>query len=206
MKKSFLFIVISLFLLPSCSLVFVKMYGFKRVKSVDDKMIAKFGSKYNIPPEDAYSIGTDYVEFIQTIDTTKFKQEKKNHYQPLQVLYYDTESNLISYHVNCYVGGFPNLEWNKSNSFDVFPPTKQAPLDSVLSLQTHLEFLKPLSNTQKTSIKNYDYVVIIYWNKLMGRQSKRFIKIIQKNLKLAVDKKIKVFYVNNDVLYLNDGL
>ena len=204
MRFKMVFIGLCLFLLPSCSVLFIKMYGLKRVKSVDTKMIAKFERKYNIPREDSYKIDSAYIDFIQTIDTVEHKQEKKNHYQPLQALYYQNEK-LISYQVNCYAGGFPNLKWERDSIFESFPPKQQAPLDTILSLQAHLKLLTPVSERETFSPENYDSVVIVYWNKLMGRQSKRFIKIVQKNLKLAGNKKVKLLYVNNDILYLNDG-
>jgi hypothetical protein len=37
----------------------------------------------------------------------------------------------------------------------------------------------------------------------MGRQSKRFIEYVQENVKLALDKKVKIYYVNSDNVLAN---
>jgi hypothetical protein len=82
-----------------------------------------------------------------------------------------------------------------------FPPKQQAPLDSVLSLDTQIKYLNLLSQTSKPSVDYYDYIVIVYWNRFMGRQSKRLIHFVQENSKLEKEKKVKIIYANNDNIY-----
>ena len=82
-----------------------------------------------------------------------------------------------------------------------FPPGKQAPVDSLTPLDVQLKYLKPLSQTVKIAPDQYDYIVVVYWNRFIGRQSKRLIRFVQKNSKLETRKKIKIIYVNNDNLF-----
>jgi hypothetical protein len=103
--------------------------------------------------------------------------------------------------VNCYAGGFPNLNWNRQGIFNEFIPKQQAPIDSLLTLTTQLNFLKPLSKSYLISTESYDYVIVVYWSRFMGRQSKRFIRIIQKNIQLEKTKKVKIIYANNDNIF-----
>ena len=190
------------FSLSSCKQVFLGLYGMKMPKEMDEKKMLKAGKKYHIPAEDSYQLDSTYSTFLHSIDTSKFKQQIKNHYQPLQALYYNQHGRLESFQINCYAGGFPNLHWNRNQIFDTFLPKQQAPVDSLLTLQTHWNFLVPLSATGKKEIPNTEYVAIIHWNRFMGRQTKRLLRCVQKNAKLSTDQQLKIIYVNNDNLFL----
>ncbi len=82
-----------------------------------------------------------------------------------------------------------------------FPPKQQAPIDSLISLNTQMKFLKPLSQSSNLSIENFDFVVLVFWNRFMGRQSKRLIHFVQVNSKLEKEKKVKIIYVNTDNVF-----
>lgn len=69
-------------------------------------------------------------------------------------------------------------------------------IDSIVSLETQLKYLKSLSQTSELSVDSYDYIVIVYWNRFMGRQSKRLIHFVQNNSKLEKEKKVKIIYAN----------
>jgi len=85
-----------------------------------------------------------------------------------------------------------------------FPPKQQAPIDSIVSLETQLKYLKPLSQTTKLLNDSYDYILIVYWNRFMGRQSKRLIRFVQDNSKLATGKKVKIIYANTDNIFAGE--
>lgn len=179
----------------------VGLYGIKTPQPVDQKTILLYSDKYNIPRSDSYELDSTYISFISSFDSTSHKAQKKNHLQPLQALYYDKKGKLQSFQVNCYAGGFPNLKWNRNGIMTSFPPQQQAPLDQIIPLEKHLTFLRPLSPSGKLPTESYDYVVILYWNKFMGRQSERLVQYIQDNSKLATDKKVKIIYANTDNIF-----
>lgn len=85
------------------------LFGMKNSKSVDESTIIRYANKYNVPLTDNYELDTSYISFLYSHDTSKYKSQIKNHYQPLQALYYDNSGHLQSFQVNCYAGGFPNL-------------------------------------------------------------------------------------------------
>lgn len=200
LSKLSTFALVIAFLLTSCS----SIIGTNKLKSVDEKTILHYAKKYNINSTENYELDTAYFTFLKSFDTKLFKQQIKNHYQPLQALYYDKTGQLQSFQINCYAGGFPNLKWNKNGIMKTFPPKQQAPLDTIISLNTQLKFLKPLSNTEKSTTNDYYYIVIIYWSKFMGRQSKRLIGFVQDNVKLATDKRVKIIYVNTDNFFADN--
>ena len=137
--------------LTSCTSIFTGLYGMKKTKTVDEKTIAQYGKKYNIPAVDSYELDTAYFTYLFSLDTTKYKSQIKNHYQPLQALYYDNLGQLTSFQVNCYAGGFPNLKWDRNEIMTTFPPKQQASLDSIVQIETQMKYLKPLSQTAKLS-------------------------------------------------------
>ncbi|HOY96372.1 MAG TPA: hypothetical protein PK509_11585 [Catalimonadaceae bacterium] len=187
--------------LTGCSAIFTGLYGIKKTRVLDEKTIARNASQFNIPSSDSYKLDTAYYSFLLSHDRVRFKQQIYNHYQPLQALYFDPSGKLLSFQVNCYAGGFPNLNWDRNGILTTFPPKKQAPIDSLTPLQTQLRFLKPLSQSSAISTEGVDFVVIVYWNRFMGRQSKRLIQFVQENRKLEPGKKVKILYVNNDNLF-----
>ncbi len=199
-KSIFLFLILTalIFVVASCQAIMNVAYGMKNPEPVDEKTILHYSKKFKIPIADSYELDTSYISFLTSLDTIHYKSQRKNHYQPLQVLYYDKSSQLQSFQVNCYAGGFPNLQWNKNEIFTTFPPGQQAPLDSILPYDNHLKYVRPLSQTISFSADSYDYIVMVYWNEFMGRQSSRLIRYVQDNSKLVTDKKVKIIYVNND--------
>ena len=176
----------------------------KSSKSIDESTIIRYANKYNVPLTDNYELDTSYISYLYSHDTSKYKSQIKNHYQPLQALYYDDSGDLQSFQVNCYAGGFPNLKWDRNEIMTEFPPKQQAPLDSLVHFETQVKYLNPLSKTEEFSEDQYDYFVVVYWSRFMGRQSKRLIKFVQENSKLAPDKKIKIIYANTDDIFAED--
>lgn len=197
------------FLLWACfgiSLIFgitgcTALYGIKENTRVDEKMIVRYSNQYNIPIADGYELDTSYYSFLLSHDKVRHKEQINNHYQPLQALYFDKSGQLQSFQINCYAGGFPNLQWDRNGIMTTFPPGKQAPIDSLMPLDVQMKYLKPLSQTIKFAPGQYDCIVVVYWNRFMGRQSKRLIRFVQENTKLETKKKVKIIYVNNDNLF-----
>jgi len=200
MKKPLSILIIFTFVLglTSCSGIFTGIYGMHKIKAVDENTIARYANKYNVPLADNYELDTAYFSYLFSLDTSKYNLQIKNHYQPLQALYYDNSGQLKSFQVNCYTGGFPNLMWDRNETLSTFPPKEQAPIDSIVSLDTQMKYLKRLSQTEQHFFESYDYVVIVYWNRFMGRQSKRLIRYVQDNVKLETARKVKIIYVNTD--------
>jgi len=190
--------------LTSCSSILTGLYGIKKVKVVDEETIVRYSKKYNIPIADSYELDTSYLSFLFSLDTLMNKEQIKNHYQPLQALYFDETGQLQSFQVNCYAGGFPNLKWDKNEIMTTFTPKQQAPVDSILSLEKQLTFLRHMSKSENIETDRYDYIIFVYWNRFMGRQSKRLIRFIQENRKLAEDKKVKIIYANTDNIFATE--
>jgi hypothetical protein len=85
-----------------------------------------------------------------------------------------------------------------------FPPGQQTPVDTLIPLNKLLTLMHPLAGAQNIKTDNAEYVVVVFWTKFMGRQSKRLIRYVQQNRQLAPGKKIKIVYVNADNQFLEN--
>ncbi|MCF8298266.1 MAG: hypothetical protein K9J13_12035 [Saprospiraceae bacterium] len=202
MNKKLIIILLMLiiFSLSGCMLMIKTTFGIQDPKIITNAETIKYAEKFKIPIEDNFSLDTTYFDFILSLDTNIYKSQIKNHYQPLQALYFDSLGNLCRYYINCYAGGFPNLKWNRNGKLNTFPPAEQAPIDSIINLFKQLTFLNNCCNSDIITLTNLkpDYTVVVYWNHFMRRHSKRLIKLIKSNCELANGEKIKLIFVNND--------
>jgi hypothetical protein len=198
-KASFIFALVLVSLLTSCTSVFLGLYGMKKPKLLTNEQLKKEAYHQGIPLQQLYSIDTSYWSYLAKVDTAKH-QEVKNHSQPLQAMYFDANGQLFRYYVNCYAGGFPNLKWNRFGGLNQFPPLPQAPEDSLLPFTQLAAFAKPLEEAQ--DFIQSDTTIVVFWNRMMGRQSKRFIKLINRNAQLS-NTPIQLLFVNTDDLFLD---
>ena len=206
-----------LLLMSSCSPI-ITLYGVRNPKEISQKKIIKQSKRLGISKDAIYELDTSYFSLLSSLkllannstlpDTLKKIELKRvqNHYQPLQALYFNKVGELESFQINCYAGGFPNLEWDRDSILTTFPPKIQAPLDTLISELLLISFLKPTFNATDFTIGNYDYNVYVFYGKFMGRQNKRFINFIQENGKLSNDKNVRVIYINTDNAYAISGI
>lgn len=200
MKRPLLFLAFIPVLLAGCG-VLLKMYGMHKLRALNGEDIRRYAHKYGIANEDSHTLDTaKYMAFLRSIDTTRFALAQKNHAQPLQALYFDASGTLVSWQVNCYAGGFPNLHWERDSIFSVFPPKQQAPLDSFLTCGQLRTYLLP-HNEAVQAAPDAGYTIVVFWNHWMGRQSERLIAIVQKNRAEHPGTSSRIVYVNNDNLY-----
>src|SRR5690554_4132887 len=73
-----------IFGLTSCTSIFTGIYGMKKTKTVDEKTIASYSKKYNIPTADSYELDTAYFSYLFSLDTTKYKSQIKHEDEPRQ--------------------------------------------------------------------------------------------------------------------------
>lgn len=214
MKKTpFLFLLVFTCLLTSCNAVLTKMYGLRtRNEAVSDETRAGYAREFGVPPDAWYELDGSLADYLMStyvagkdsVEQSKYAGAINNHLQPLQAMYFDCAGQLVSYHVNCYAGGFPNLKWNHDDAFSSFPPASVSPLDTLVSLQDLLPHVKtPAGETPICQSSPADYTVVVMWPVFMGRQSKRLIKMVKKNLKTAPDTlRAELLLVNNDAFQL----
>jgi hypothetical protein len=196
MKLNFFILLFIVAFVSSCNTLFSKIYGISNdIQICSNQEIVQIAEKYKISKLDIYKLDTTYYDFIFSL---KDPIIIKNHCQPLQAVYFDKNGKIEAFFINCYANGFPNLKWNENHDFDVFPPTQQQGLiiDTLVNYNKIKSYIKPIFESQIND-DDFDYFVIVFWSKAGGRQSKRLIKQIHENVKLAKDN-VKLMFVNND--------
>jgi hypothetical protein len=161
--------------------------------------------EFGLVKEKTFMLDKTYMKYLFSLDTSKFSTQIKNHYQPIQATYYNKAGQLVSFHINCYAGlgvaDKDDLNWNQQNAFDQFVPITVAPIDSILPLSKHLQFLETFGNStiDTTGFSDYDYTVIIHWGKKWRpRDCQHLFEIVENNVVKAKGEKVNILYVNND--------
>lgn len=189
----------------SCGFIFNKALGLKPVKKLTESRIAQTAASFQIPPESSFVLDstwrTTFSDGLSHNNQPIKNELHKNHLQPLQASYYSSSGKLVSFQINCFAGGFPNLNWTRDSIFEHFPPRAQAPVDSLLTLHEHLRYLKPLPGAIAPAAGN-NYTVIIHWTRFMHRQTKLFLETVHENIRKKAPAGTRVLYVNCDNLYV----
>lgn len=182
-------------LLSSCMQT---LYGIRKPVPLSDAEIVAQAQKFRIPCSRLYVLDTLHLLWVHRLQQAGFASTAKQQHQPLQVKYFDDKGRLLSQHVNCYAQSFPNLRWNRQHAFDQFPPPGNCDADSLFTFGVQQRWVRPLACSHAIDSSNPAYYAVVYWNKFMGRQSKRLIRLVQRNAARYGDQKINIIYVNND--------
>lgn len=200
-----LFVPFSL-LTSSCAFIATEMMGIRHIKPVTPAMHKRLLKKLGGDPLQSFVVDTLYILRLSSNDTTK-RFQIKNHYQPIQMLYFGKNQYPESWFINCYAPGFPNLQWNKNNNFAVFPPITAAPIDSLISFDEILKTSAPFiqKNPKPTINSESPYTIVFFWNRFMFKQCKRLYKEVRKNTALT-NEKVRIIYINNDQIIVQSEL
>lgn len=190
-------------ILVSCQTMFMRSMGINDPKELSEEKIKEEARRQNVPLENLFVLDTSFLPYMMTRDTGILGEAVKNHYQPLQAMYFDKTGKLKSFHVNCYAyGGNPTkLDWSPNGEFSTFPPKLNPPLDSLFEFKDLKPFLHPTSSTLDFSADTMEHVVIVFWNRFMGRHSTELIRVVQENRKLYSGQRISILFVSNDNAY-----
>jgi hypothetical protein len=202
MKVSYIILVIYLAIMHSSCMTLI---GCRNIKVLSNNDIVKLAKRFNIPEKNLYIIKSkDFAEFIETKKLSK--RDKQNIEQPNQILVFDSESNNITNLIDCNIGGFPILKWNRFRGFDSIPIRQGLFFTTPVFLsKNELDSLSiPLSsnnNSERNIHSMYHYYVL--WSRVLFRNSKKMIKLINRNLKIAQTKniQIEIKYIFSDSMF-----
>lgn len=194
----------------ACQPILRSVVGLNKITYLTDQEIINLAVKYRVDTSKLYSINTEkFLSFVNNIDTFSHPNKFIKHdlIQPLQIMYFDSTQKIIFHLINCNVGGFPNLKWNRYGFFNNDPlrmPILYLP-DSLLPFDSIYNCILPLYSESKSlnalnTNNQFDDALIIFWNSFMGRQSEKMIN----TLKLYLDKYPEnktVYFVNTDNLF-----
>ncbi len=186
------YILLSFFILLQTSCM--SILGFRNEKTLTNEQIAKLAKRFHIPQNRLYKVNSlKYKEIINSKVLTK--KDKQNIEQPNQILVYNTEMTNVTNLINCNIGGFPILKWNRFNGLDSIPIRQgyfyTTPI--FLSAKEFDNIVDPdLANIKMELTANPKYYYYILWSRTLFRDSKKIIKKVNNNLRIANSKNIPV--------------
>lgn len=188
--------------MSSCNALMQGMLGYHQPKRLSEKQHARLLKRLPAEQDQSYSLDTGYYYLLNIFDTTEKRLQKKNHYQPIQALYFGHGQYPEAWFINCYAPGFPNLDWAGNGQFSTFPPQSAAPLDSLLSFDALMREANPFNTTDKQPkvAPEEAYTVVLFWNRMMFRQCRRLNRVVKDHLKQS-GVPHRILYINNDNLY-----
>lgn len=185
----------------------MKAVGMKKYKVLTNQELKEASNDFLIPIEKSFYFDSLYYNYLDSLKRES-PEIAKNHYQPLQALYFNSDKQLVGFMVNCYAPGFPNLHWNKFGSFNSFPPSDTAKIiDRIFTLNSLARFAKSIDSIGQEKLLNVnsaDYYVVLVWTRFMGRQTKRLFNEVEKNIKLSENKSVSILYINADNIFMSE--
>jgi hypothetical protein len=110
----------------------------------------------------------------------------------------DNNFKLITNIINCNVGGFPKLKWNRVGSFNQIPITQNGFFKSKADYT--ITFFEQITKQRYTKQK-YKYYYFVIWSSIFTHNTKRFLKQVTLNKKLDKNNEIRVTFINIDNEY-----
>lgn len=179
-----LYIIFSVYII-SCNPILKETVGINKINEYSNTELIQVAHKYSIDSP-LYSLNDSYLDYAKSFSDT---HTVKNLLQPLQIIFFN--HNTVSAHlINCIVGGFPNLKWNRYRTFDSLPQVNRPVITSELQYDSLTKYINP-----KPELSGNKNICIVFWSNFMGRQSKN---LITYSKEINVQKNYQVIYVNND--------
>lgn len=191
---------ISTVILSCCSSIAKSVFGIEEIKGFDGSQVESFlVESQNIVKCNQIVATKEQVDSIIRLDLDSTMMQHRA--QPVQVLYFAGDS-LVFYHINCYTQrGFLSFDWNNYGSFDFFPPFPNIVEDIHGSMS-----LKKYRNIFPELGVETQYTIIIFWNNMLSKVSRKAVEIVANNIKGRSDCMITL--INTDKWwadYLNNN-
>ena len=201
MKFILFFLLSASFAFSSCTSIFMRCMGVQNVQNFDQELYEKNASalmaEYPGPKLNFVVSDTSFIRYATLFDSL----ESRFAAQPIQMLYFNTNRKLESFHANCLVpGGTGKLKWNIDDRFAHYIPKTAAFVDHE---QWNFHDLSNKLGIDSQAIPTQKDVVVFFWSRLLNKQvihaNKEMISNIQNNLKPG-DFPV-ILYLNTDKVY-----
>jgi hypothetical protein len=187
MKK--IIFILPFFLLISCQSILRTFSGVKKMTPKTTREIQVFAQEKNIPNEDILLLKIEMKDFFA------INQGKQNLSSDLDYQLYDRAGVPIAEY---FEGCVPvNLEYGKIDKMKLQEDKRYAHLSKIF--EKVQSFDKKMFDFEEISKEN-DFVLIVDWSTWAYKITKQNIKDTQKFIKNNPQYKIKVFYLNLDLI------
>gem|GEM_PF-4865195 len=165
---------------------------------VSETELKKTAPDFDIENQVLATIDTaEYRNHIRKIEGTS-KIVAHDFMQPMMVKIFVNDT-LNAYLVNCYVQGFPGLNWMATSFFDSLPPVNKLHLVYHEFLHDEMRCLELL---ERKPLDHKKYVILVYWSCFTKKQSRSLIKSAYHFLKYDPGNETEIIFVNADNLFV----
>lgn len=198
-----------LLLFISCNKLLVSIYGIDAKAFNEDynkDIVIKKGLEADLDVEKLYYLDSAFLNVL--IDSTKYtKVQVKNTLQPLQVYFVDSLGNDLTYLLNCFYGGFPNINFNKYGELDAFPTESDSSrlVNNVL-IKDRVPYIKNIKTDNQINLtENRKHKILVFYSETMGRQKKRMFKQVNVLFNKYDASVYELIHISLDQLYVGSG-
>lgn len=182
MKKAYIIIFCSAYLLYSCRPVLMKYYGIKKPKIENEFSLIKKANRFGLDTNNICSINS--VDYLSILNGQGFPDAK----------IYDKHGNYIEYKSNdsdCNAGLFefiPNLNKNTEYKTSTYPNF----------FEEYAKY-RDLKGNELIKSNSADFYLVIYWTAWIDRLNKNHVKVWEDLAKENKNCKIEVLKLNLDI-------
>jgi hypothetical protein len=180
------------------------LYGIKKPRALDKEDLQRHAIRLGIPMENLYILDTGRIKKFYAGMKLSDPRTHNEILQPLQVRTYTASGENPVFLVNCNVGEYP-LQWNRFGAFDIFPLQQgsfRRPARTISAAET-FSFLIPVGKgTATPDLSANEETIIVFFAAFMGKHSNQLVKTVQDYRARFPEKKIGVYWVAVDELYL----
>ena len=183
-----------------------------------NKLMGLFGEK-SVSAEQVKQIIRPTLEIAQNvfdefenIDTLNYKFASwwtQNHIQPIQVIYFDVDSNKsVAAFFNCIAetNGISKMTWNKDKELEQFPPIAYRKwCDSLFSYNEILNTIVNLKTGKNfESVPRKKYLILVLYSLFIEKQTLNLFREVKYNLSKQKSNNYEIYYVNMDNYFYSE--
>lgn len=208
-KKYLITLFILCISLSSCLKIYFRIYGIKKCKAVSIQNLSSFLTKNLIT--DSLILQVDSIKYqklinTKNIDTLNYKYASwwtQNHIQPIQVIYFDIDSNKsVAAFFNCIAEtkGISTMTWNKDKELEQFPPIAYRKwCDSLFTYNEILNTIVDLKTGKSIEfVPRKKYLILVLYSLFIEKQTLNLIREINYNLSKQKTNNYELYYINMD--------
>ena len=208
-KKYLITLFILCISLSSCLKIYFRIYGIKKCKAVTIQNLSSFLTKNLIT--DSLILQVDSIKYqklinTKNIDTLNYNYASwwtQNHIQPIQVIYFDIDSNKsVAAFFNCIAEtkGISTMTWNKDKELEQFPPIAYRKwCDSLFTYNEIINTIVDLKTGKSIEyVPRKKYLILVLYSLFIEKQTLNLIREINYNLSKQKTNNYELYYINMD--------
>lgn len=190
----------------SCGRIYLRAIGVRKAKAISQSEQKIFCREMMLNQSTIFELDSvKYDILINKKHNDSTSWWVQNHVQPVQVIYFDNDSNKsIASYFNCIAGSrnFLNFSWNENGELNYFPPPAYADerwIDTIFSKKEIEECMIKIESTGDNMItypKKYD--IFLFYSFAIKKQSVNLINEVKNHIDRFIPNQYNLYFINMD--------